>query len=49
MEDYWSLVDRQGISHTLLVFEIGSITASMTTVDVEPVLELFEGKIPDLS
>ena len=47
---YWAqLVDRRGLSHSLLVFEIGSIMASMTPVEVELVLKLFEGEIPDLS
>ena len=49
MADYCLLlVDRQGNSYTLLVFEIGSITASMTSVDVAPVLKLFGGEIPDI-
>ena len=39
----------KGLCHTLLVFEIGSITASMTPVEVKPVLKLFGGEIPDLS
>ena len=47
---YWAqLVDKEGLCHSLLVFEIGSITASMTPVEVEPVLKLFGGEIPDLS
>ena len=46
---YWAqLVDKEGLCHSLLVFEIGSITASMTPLEVELVLKLFEGEIPDI-
>ena len=42
-------MDKEGLCYSLLVFDIGSIKASMTPVEVEPVLKLFGGEIPDLS
>ena len=42
-------MDNLGWDHTIPVFEIGTITASLKPVDVEPVMELFAGEIPDLS
>ena len=44
-----TLVNNLGLDHTILIFEFGTITAALRPVDVDPAMELFAGKIPDLS
>ena len=43
-----TLVNHLGWDHSILVFEIGTIKAALKPVDVEPVMVLFAGEIPDL-